>query len=150
MYIFLHKYIQILEPEDALLSAKNCFITNCTCHVLLKIPSEHLSYRKGIQITVSGSVTNRCHPSQGQRRMATMSAYEKAVRLFSFLSCVIRNNIRQEIESSSRRLLWIWFINWHLFQTRVMVQICVQKSFRHCCYGWRFNVNGKPFSYITN
>lgn len=89
MYIFLHKCIQILEQEYALLSAKNCFITNCTCHVLLKIPSEHLSYRKRIQITVSGSVTNRCHPSQGQRRMATMSAYEKAVRLFFsfFITC---------------------------------------------------------------
>lgn len=127
----------------------NCFITNCTCQALLKIPNGHLSYRKGIKITVSGSVTNRCHPSQGQRRMATMSAYEKAVRRF-FVSYVIRNNKRQEIESSSCHLLWIWFIKWHLFQARVMVQICVQMSFRHRFYGWCFNADGKASSYVTN
>lgn len=124
-HILLHKYIQILEQQDALLSVKNCFITNCTCRVLLKISSERLSYRKRIQITVSGSVTNRCHPSEGQRRMATMSAYEKAVRRYFFVSCVIRNSIRQETESSLCRLLWVWFINWHLFQARAMVEICV-------------------------
>lgn len=77
----------------------NCFITNCTYHALLKIPNGHSSYRKRIKIMVSGSVTNRCHPFQEQRRMATMSAYEKAVRRFFCLMC------HSEQQTSGNRII---------------------------------------------